>query len=195
MLKKLGFSLFVAVFVCLTALNVYAGNDIPGKGNVFPSISLPVPSTEAEQVYLGVSGKGTFKISDIKANVVIIEILSMYCPYCQKEAPIVNDLFQLIETNPEIRDKIKLIGIGAGNTAFEIDIFRNQYNIRFPLFADHSYAVHKKVGEVRTPYFFVLRLSPDGSNKIIYSKVGTIHDPKQFLNLILEEAGLKQREG
>ncbi len=187
------FNIFViVVFVCtIISGGVYAADTTPAKGETFPEITLTVPEKDAEKAYLGLSGKGTFTLSKIKADLVIIEIFSMYCPYCQKEAPLVNDLFEAVNKNPGLKEKIKMIGIGAGNTPFEIDIFRKQYNIQFPLFADDSFIVHKKVGEVRTPYFFVLKMNADGSNKLIYSKVGTIQDAGQFLKLIQDEAGLK----
>ena len=115
----------------------------------------------------------------------------MYCPYCQKEAPIVNDLYQLINKNVDLKKSVKIFGVGAGNTPFEVNVFRNQYNIQFPLISDNSFTVHTAVGGVRTPYFFVIRLKPDGSNKLIYSKVGSIQDAAQFLDMILHEADLK----
>ncbi|MDP2753370.1 MAG: TlpA disulfide reductase family protein [Nitrospirota bacterium] len=136
--------------------------------------------------------KGSFKLSQINAQIVIIEIFSMYCPYCQKEAPNVNELYQLINSNPYLKDKIKIIGIGAGNTPFEVEVFKKQYNVPFLLFPDESFSVHKSVGNVRTPYFFVIKINADGSNKIIYSKAGSIQDPDQFLDFILKESGLKK---
>ena len=171
--------------------NVHSDSSVPEKGSSFPVISLPVPEKDSEKSYLGLSEKGTFTISDIKASVLIIEIMSMYCPYCQKEAPLVNDLFQIIDRDAVLRDKVRIIGIGAGNTPFEIDVFRNQFHVPFPIFEDRSFAIHRKIGEVRTPYFFVLKMNADKTNKIIYSKVGTIGEPVQFLNLIREEAVLK----
>lgn len=93
----------------------------------------------------------------------------MYCPYCQKEAPIVNELYQIINNRQDIKDKIKIIGIGAGNTPFEVEVFRNQYNIPFPLFPDESFSIHKAVGDVRTPYFFVFKINPDGSQDYLFS--------------------------
>jgi peroxiredoxin len=190
-MKKL--HIFVTVVFACTIIcgGVYAAGTTAAKGEIFPEITLTVPENDSQKAYLGLSGKGTFTLSTIKADVVIIEIFSMYCPYCQKEAPLVNDLFDAVNKNPGLKEKIKMIGIGAGNTAFEVDIFRKQYNIQFPLFADDSFTVHKKVGEVRTPYFFVLKMNPDGSNKLIYSKVGTIQDAGQFLKLVQDEAGLK----
>jgi hypothetical protein len=51
---------------------------LPRKGGTLPEIRLAVPKVPAHQSYLGLSGGGFFKIPDIKANVVIIEIYSMY---------------------------------------------------------------------------------------------------------------------
>ena len=171
--------------------NVYAAESTPPKGGDFPEISLPVPQKAAEKEYLVLSGKDSFKISQIKADLVIVEIFSMYCPYCQKEAPNVNELYQIINKRADIKDRIKIIGIGAGNTPFEIDVFRDQYNIQFPLFSDESFSIHKSVGEVRTPYFFVIKVNSAGPNNIVYSKVGGIQDPDQFLGMIIKETGLK----
>jgi peroxiredoxin len=179
--------------LCLTVpgRNTVNAGSVPEKGSSFPALTLPVPDRETEREYLGLSGKGPFRVSQIKADIVILEIFSMYCPYCQKEAPNVNNLYELIAKRGDLRNKVKIIGIGAGNTPFEIDIFRKQYDIQFPLFADESFTVHKAVGEVRTPHFFVFRVSPDGSTKIIYSQVGSIQDPNQFLDLIIRESGLQ----
>jgi len=178
-----------ATVLCFTFLSqvVLAGTTTPAKGDRFPDITLTVPEDPLNRDYLGLGKADTFKLSDIGADLLIIEIFSMYCPYCQREAPVVNDLFDIISKRGDLREKVKIIGIGAGNSQFEVGIFRKQYDIRFPLISDESFAVHKAVGEVRTPYFFVLKKGSNGSNLIIYSKVGSIQDPNQFLALILGE--------
>ena len=101
----------------------------------------------------------------------------------------VNELFQMIENNPELREKIKIIGIGAGNSTYEVNAFRNLYRITFPLFPDVNYSLHNLLGQVSTPYFIVVLLNPEGTQKVIYSKVGSIGDPKKFLDLILKKSG------
>ena len=50
----------------------------PAVGGVLPEFSLPVPENDDHQSYLGVAGKEDFSIPEIKAEVVIIEIFSMY---------------------------------------------------------------------------------------------------------------------
>jgi peroxiredoxin len=174
------------------AYAVHADGLTPLKNEIFPDITLPVPGNTAEKTYLGLEGKDSFAVPRIKADLVILEIFSMYCPYCQKEAPIVNELYRIINQRKDLKDKIKIIGIGVGNNRFEVDVFRDRYNIQFPLFPDESFFVHKTLGEVRTPYFIVIKLKADASNRIIYSKVGSIHNANEFLDTILKESGLKQ---
>jgi len=191
MRKQVVFLLMVFSFLIFLVHPIYSAEcKTPSEGGVFPEITLSIPQNTVEKEYLGIKGKGTFKLSQIKAEVLIVEIFSMYCPYCQKEAPLVNELYQIINNRPDLKNKIKIIGIGAGNTPFEVEVFKNQYDVPFPLFSDESFSVHKSVGEVRTPYFFVIKINADGSNKILYSKVGSIQHPNQFLDLIIKEYAL-----
>jgi peroxiredoxin len=169
-----------------------AGNGPPKKGETLPVFNLPVPENPAHRDYLGLSAGGAFTIPKIRASVVIVEIFSMYCPYCQREAPEVNSLYQRIEKSPELKDKIKLVGIGAGNSSFEVGIFQKQYNIPFPLFPDEDFSIHKCFGEVRTPYFIVMKIHPDGSHKVIYSEPGGLKGVDHFLQLIIDLSGLKK---
>jgi hypothetical protein len=161
------------------------------KGGQLPSIVLPIPKSAEERGYLGLSGSGTFKIPQIKADVVIIEIFSMYCPYCQKDAPGINELYDVIQKNLDLRDKIKIIGIGAGNSAFEIETFKKTFNVPFPLFPDQDYVIHQASGEVRTPYFIGVKIQQDKSHRIFLSQQGGFPGAQPFLEQILKESGLK----
>ena len=162
-------------------------------GGELPSFELSVPTDEAHKEYLGLSGSGSFAVSDIDAEVVIIEIFSMYCPHCQREAPKINDLYRLIEENEQLRGKIKLIGVGAGNSDFEVNVFRQTYQVPFPLFADERFAIHKALGELRTPYFIGIKRK-NGGHEIFYSKLGGFESPEVFLQSMVDRSGLK-REG
>ena len=188
------FALAVASLFIFCLVPVVMWAQAPAEGESFPDISLSCPETAAEKGYLGLSSPGTFLLSDIKADIMIIEIFNMYCPYCQREAPRVNELFRMISTEPHLRDKIKIIGIGAGNTAYEVNVFRKEYEIRFPLFSDELFALHKTAGSVRTPYFFVLKNHEDGAITVLYARVGSIKKPEEFLNFIVKE-GLNNDQG
>jgi len=168
-----------------------AANKPPEKGETLPVMNLPIPKNPEERNYLGLSGSGSFKIPQIKAKVVIIEIFSMYCPYCQKDAPGVNELFRLIENNPDIKNKIKLIGIGAGNSSYEVEVFKKTYTVPFPLFPDKDFTIHKVCGEVRTPYFMVVKINEDGTHQIVHNQLGNYPGAEPFLDLVLKASGLK----
>jgi len=186
--------MFLAAMTLLFSMLVFpalAANKPPEKGEMLPVMNLPTPKNPDERSYLGLSGSGLFKIPQIKARVVIVEIFSMYCPYCQKDAPGVNELYRLIENNPDIKNKIKLIGIGAGNSSYEVDVFKKTYNIPFPLFPDKDFTIHKACGEVRTPYFMVVKINEDGTHQIVHNQLGNYPGAEPFLELVLKASGLK----
>jgi len=170
---------------------VWAANKSPEKGEQLPTMNLPIPKSPDERDYLGLSGSGSFKIPQIKAKVVIIEIFSMYCPYCQKDAPGINEFYRLIENNPDIKNKIKLIGIGAGNSSYEVDVFKKTYQVPFPLFPDKDFTIHKACGEVRTPYFMVVKINEDRTHQIVHTQLGNYPGAEPFLELVLQVSGLK----
>jgi peroxiredoxin len=187
--KILCLSVFLMMLFSASAIGA-AENSPPTVGSVFPEIELLKPSNPDHLKYLGLSGSGFFKINQIKTDIVIIEIFSMYCPYCQGEAPNVNNLYNLIENNPAFRNKIKIIGIGINNSLFETDIFKKKYKIEFPLIPDGDFKLHKTIGEVRTPYFIVVKLK-GGKTEVIYSRLGALGDNNVFLGQIAKLTGLK----
>lgn len=67
---------FLGIFL-LTASFATADSQPPAVGGVLPEFDLAVPKNVEHQKYLGVAGK-TFTIPEIKAEVVIVEIFSMY---------------------------------------------------------------------------------------------------------------------
>jgi hypothetical protein len=50
----------------------------PAEGGVLPSIELDAPRSPEYRQYLGIGGDKTFTIPDIMAEVVLIEIFSIY---------------------------------------------------------------------------------------------------------------------
>ena len=176
--------------LCLSSYPLPApfAQDTPAEGDMFPDLKLPLPPKMQEREYLKID-RGPFLLSQIDSKILIVEIFSIYCPICQKEAPTVNWLFRAISANPEIESRVKVLAIGAGNSSYEIDAFRNLFKVKFPLIPDGDFTVHKILGEVRTPYFFVLLKKPTGM-KVVYSKEGGIEDAEAFLELVCARAGI-----
>ncbi len=183
-MKKL--SVFWTILAGLLILPAFLAAEVtpPAEGGKLPDITLTVPTDAGYQKYLGIKGEGTFSLPQIKASVVIVEIFSMYCPHCQREAPSINDLYAKIQSSEKLKNKVKLVGIGVGNSPYEVEYFKKTYSIQFPLFSDAEFIVHKQLGEVRTPYFIGIKNHKDGSHTLFYSKLGGIADNAGFLKLI-----------
>jgi thiol-disulfide isomerase/thioredoxin len=188
--KIIGRIFVLFLFVMFTG-TASAATKPPSEGDLLPEIVLAVPKILDQEKYLGLSSETTFTIPQIKTRVVIIEIFSMYCPFCQAEAPALNKLYDKIQNNSNLKDRFKLIGIGVGNTTFEVEHFRNTYKIPFPLFPDDDFSIHKKIGEVRTPYFIAVGINKDGTHRILYTHPGRLENHDQFINMLLQRAGLK----
>jgi hypothetical protein len=72
---------YLAVFLGVLLISggfAWADSQPPAVGGVLPEFTLPVPQSDEHQKYLGLAGKESFKISEISADVVIVEIFSMY---------------------------------------------------------------------------------------------------------------------
>jgi len=182
--------LFLLPFLCLGALQS-AFAEPPAKGGLLPAFSLEIPKDPAAKAYLGLRGEGLFKIPQIQADVVIIEIFSLYCPYCQSIAPGMKEFYSLIEKDPNLKGRIKIIGIGAGNTPFEVETFKKTFETPFPLFPDKDFTIHKALGSVRTPYFIVIRIKDAGRHEVILSELGAFKQASSFLEAIVSLSALR----
>ena len=78
MKRYFGFALILQIGLIIIAAGAAAASQPPEEGGVLPEIVLPVPKSVEHQIYLGLAGSGKFEIPEIKAEVVIIEIFSMY---------------------------------------------------------------------------------------------------------------------
>ena len=174
--------------------SIFSANSPPVKGGKLPVINLPVPKNPNEKIYLGISGDGFFKIHQLKTTAVLIKIFNLYCPVCQSTAAAMAELYHQIENNPDLKGKMKLIGIGAGNSLLEIEVFKETNNIPFPVFPDEDFKIHKVLGEVGIPFFIATRMNPDGFHEIVHTHLGALTQVQAFMDLMLEAYGIHQED-
>lgn len=142
-----------------------------------PQFTLNLDGNSSAQKYLGLKNNKPFSISDVQAKLILIEVFSLYCPICQKQAPVANKIYKYIQQNSELSKDIKMIGIGAGNNQREVNVFRETFRVPFPLFTDPDFVIHKKLGEPRTP-MTILTMK---NGKILSIHYGVIENAEDFV--------------
>jgi hypothetical protein len=104
------------------------------------------------------------------------------------------EIYHQIENNPDLRGKLKLIGIGAGNSLLEVEVFKHNYNVPFPIFPDENFKIHQALGEVRTPFFIAVRIEGDRPPEIVHTHLGGITDAGALSDLMVEAYGMKHED-
>jgi hypothetical protein len=174
--------LAVALFITILGTGAFPraalGSGLPQKDSSLPAFNLPAPSLEDDQKYLGVKGPA-FQLKDVDCDVLLVEILGVYCPMCYQQAPLFNKLFGRINKKG-LGDRVKMLGVAIGATTMELDYLRKKGSYDYPVVQDESSAVHKLLGEPRTP--FTMLVSRDG--KVLYTHLGVIEDVDAFFQQI-----------
>ncbi|MFZ0727121.1 MAG: TlpA disulfide reductase family protein [Desulfobacterales bacterium] len=173
--------IFMAV-LCLScsiffSVPAYCG-DLPKKGENLPLLSLQAPSSTKEMAYLGIKDQN-FRIGDIACQLLLLEVIGVYCPGCYRQAPLFNNLYNRIEKG-KLKGQVKMLAVAAGGSVTEIQYLNEQGPYRFPVVPDPLFSAHKLLGEPRTP--FTMLVDPLG--KVLYTHVGVVEDIDAFLKII-----------
>ncbi len=194
MIRVLAHSVVIAFLFGTLNAPAFAEGSFPVKGGNLPGIRLPVPKDSNEKKYLGLSGDGFFKIPQIKSKGVLIKIFNLYCPICQSTVAAMTEIYRQIENNRDLRGKLKFIGIGAGNSLLEIEVFKHNYNVPFPIFPDENFKIHQALGEVRIPFYIAVRIEGGRPPEIVETHWGGFTDAKALSDLMIEAYGMKHED-
>jgi len=156
--------------------------DLPKENETLPDMDLIAPAAESDRQYLGIS-ESAFKLRHVKADVMVVEVLGVYCPYCYEQAPLFRNLFNRLQDG-KLKDKVKMFGVAAGATAMEVEYLREQGQYNYPIVEDPQYSVHKLLGEPKTPFTMIV----DKEGKVLFAHQGIIRDIDSFYSRIGELA-------
>ncbi len=153
-------------------------------------IELPaVGMADPDRTYLGLPKGASFTIPQISGEVIFIQVLSMYCPYCQAEAPRVNELLEKVSRDKAIKDQVKFIGVGIGNTPFEANFFRRSFNVPFPIIPDEQMKIEQAAEKrFRTPTFILVKKADGSGLELIDVHVGAISNIDDYFNQMKKAA-------
>jgi hypothetical protein len=175
---SLGYFVLTFIFFWMCFAGTARGGELPQKDSRLPDFQLPTPSSENDQQYLGVKGP-TFQLKDVSCQVLLVEILGVYCPLCYQQAPLFNKLHGRIAKR-KLDDRVKMLGVAIGATTTEVEHLRKNGSYEYPIVPDESMTVHKLLGEPRTP--FTILVSRDG--RVLQTHLGVIEDVDSFFQVI-----------
>jgi len=151
------------------------------------TLELASPPAADERAYLGITAD-SFRLADVQADIIIIELFSLYCSLCAKEAPAVAELFLLAQKHSTPQRRIVLLGIGAGSSMDEAARFQKLHSVPFPMVPDQKVIIARTMKMAITPGFLAFKKQPDGSLVSLHTRSGVLGPPQHFLDSALKAA-------
>jgi len=169
--------------LCLHGLGFAESNPvhIPAR---FPDLSFDNSLSKNELQYLGIQRDSTVSINDINGIFILVELTNTYCVSCKNNIKIFNEVYKKTLHDTELRDNIKIISIAIGNNNREVDSFKNEHNILYPIVTDPEFAAHKALGEPRVPYMMYVRRDAKGELLIFKIHRGVFDSADILMNEI-----------
>lgn len=171
----------IAILTAAASAPAFSGT-LPEKGSVLPEFSMTAPESEEERSYLGIGNDPEFTFDKIKAEIVVLEIVGVYCPVCHKQFPKMTQFFSRMEKDKAMSGKVRMVSICAGNTDKEVAYLKKQFKLSYPVLSDPKFDIHKALGEPKTP--FTMLVTKD--RKVAWTHLGMITDFDKFFSQIKE---------
>ena len=165
-------------------------------GDFFPDFSFPMTLSSGEVEYLGLPTKflglmkgDSFTLKDIKAELVVVEFMNKYCFSCQLQAPVLNQVYETVGKDPQLRGRVKFLGIAAGNNQTEVNSFKAEKKVPFPIVPDSKFLAYEAVGDPGATPFTLLVRRTDSGLIVTGAKVGLIKNPEAWIKEIHDSLG------
>ncbi len=157
-------------------------------GDFFPEFSFPMVQAKSDADYLGLPQKffglvkgSTFSLKDVKADLILLEFMNKYCFSCQLQAPVMNQAFSMVDKDPHLKGRIKFIGIGVGNNEKEVESFKTEKQIPFPIIPDPKFLVYEGIGEPGVAPLCLHLRKTDAGLLVARMQAGLTRDPEEIL--------------
>jgi thiol-disulfide isomerase/thioredoxin len=166
----------LALLLFATAVSLAADVE-PKVGQSVGNVKFPKPATDEEAKYLGLDQAKEFTLKDVKAPYVLVEQFSTTCPHCLAQAPIMNQLYSLVGQDAALKDKVKFMGLGQGNDANAVKMWKAFQKIPFPQIADPK----STFGDALNFHPYPVSALLDKSGKILWVHIGTFESADEAL--------------
>jgi thiol-disulfide isomerase/thioredoxin len=172
-MKKMSLGLFsVVLLLSLIALPAFG---YVGAGDKMGDLQFQAPVTPEGASYLGVPAGQPFKLSQVKAPYVLLEVFATGCSHCYAQAPVMNNFFNLVNKEGQI----KVIGLAAGDSPDNVLTWKKSLKVPFALVPDPDNKVTGKLNIMGTPTAILLETK---TGDVKFAHAGEFKDPAAFLN-------------
>jgi thiol-disulfide isomerase/thioredoxin len=169
----------VMVLTCSLALLFFFGavslagaEAEPKVGQMVPNVQFEPTITAEGSAYLGLAKQGPFSLKDIKSPYVLVEQFNTLCPHCMAQAPVMDKLFEMVQQDPQLKNKLKFLGAAQGNSVTQVKMWKAYNKVPFPLVSDPNSYFGKALNF--TPYPVTVLMNK--ARKILLVQVGTFDD-------------------
>lgn len=133
------FKVALAVSLALAAACEKSGVQTPSLGEPIPDIALPDP------------GGDTFRLSDLRGKVVLVNFWASWCPPCVEEMPSLEKLYRVL------KDKgLEVVGVSVDESLEVIERFRNEHDLTFTILHDKGATVSHRFQTFKYPETYVV---------------------------------------
>lgn len=137
-------------------------------GDPFPGKMFTLLDAERDRAYLGLAPDAVkFELGALTAKYALVELYNELCFACCQSVPELNRLLNLINNDPALAKRLKMIGVGVGNRNRDVHRFRREKKVGFPLFSDQGGRLHKHLGEPDLPVIYLVRLRSSSECTIV----------------------------
>lgn len=166
------------------------------SGDILPTLRLQLVKGSSDQHYLGLDPQQTeFTPQQIRAELILIEFINVHCPHCREQAPSYNKLYEKIAQQPEYQPDIKMLAIAVGNLPEEVEAFRRQFDVPFPVIADSNFVAWRAIDGKATPFTILVRQNGEGQpGTVAATHSGTNHNIRGVFSQLTELLKLRPEQ-
>jgi thiol-disulfide isomerase/thioredoxin len=154
-----------------------AAKSEPKVGQSVGNLTFPPPLSQEDANYLGLTKRDAFSLQKIKSPYVLVEQFNTNCPYCRAQAPILNQLYHLVQQDAALKTRLKFLAMGQNNDENAIRMWKAFHKVPFPVLPDTVSTFGKAFNFSDYPLTLVL----DRSGKILFVHIGLFKNAADVL--------------
>ncbi|MFI5332302.1 MAG: peroxiredoxin family protein [Desulfobaccales bacterium] len=174
--KSIALGCCLALVLCFCAAPLFAEAE-PKVGQVLGAVKFAKPLTDEDAKSLGLAKAEEFTIKDVKSPYILIEQFNNMCPHCMHQAPGLNELYNKVQQDAALKDKVKFMSVGQGNDETQVKMWKAFQKVPFAVIPDPNATLGKALNFSPYPVTMVV----DKSGKILWVEIGAFESADEAL--------------